>query len=136
MPAQPLYILMVDDDSEDLELMEEAFSNASEGNVTLCQLADGNQVLSYLDGIPDEQLPCLIILDYNMPGMKGSEVLALLCSKERYKPIPKVILSTSNAKLHVEECKRNGAVGYFVKPNNLKEVSELAATMLQICKAA
>lgn len=137
MAENKLRLLMADDDAEDLELMEDAFSETAQGDdLHLYKLDDGKRVVDYLEHLPDEALPCLIILDYNMPGMKGSEVLSKLCQLPRYEKIPKVILSTSSAPIHIEECKRNGSAAYFVKPNNLDELKDLAQKMIAMCDAA
>src|SRR5690348_2095731 len=117
----PSYIiLMADDDIDDLELIEEAVRDFR-SDVQLHKVTNGKAVLEYLENQPDGQLPCLIILDYNMPELNGSEVLSLLSKMPRYKHVSKVIFSTSNAPMHVSECKNNGAVDYFVKPTNMRD---------------
>jgi CheY-like chemotaxis protein len=134
MLQMPLTILIADDDKEDLELIEDAFLNNRFNDLRLHKLTDGNKVLDYLDTLKDEELPCLIILDYNMPEMKGSEVISQLSNQPRYKTIPKVILSTSNAPGHIHECKSKGAADYFVKPTTMNELNMVAKKMLSYCK--
>ena len=129
----PLTILIADDDSEDLELIEDAIKSQDPG-AALHKLTSGRAVLDYLTSQPDHELPCLIILDYNMPELTGSEVLALIGRENRYSSIPKIILSTSSTPLHIHECMNNGATEYFVKPNNLKDMHVLANKMLAFCK--
>ncbi|QEC52917.1 response regulator receiver domain-containing protein [Anseongella ginsenosidimutans] len=124
-------ILIADDDEEDLELIEEAILNF-EPNAVLHKVNDGKAVLEYLDELQDDKLPALIILDYNMPQMKGSEVLMLLGGKPRYQDVPKIILSTSGTPLYVHECKSKGALEYFVKPNTQRELDMLAEKMLAL----
>ena len=122
-------ILIADDDEEDLELIEEAILKF-EPNATLHKVNDGKAVLGYLEAVEDVELPVLIILDYNMPQMKGSEVLTQLHGRSRYEEIPKVILSTSSTPLYIHECKSKGATEYFVKPNTQRELDILAEKML------
>lgn len=122
-------ILIADDDEEDLELIEEAILNF-EPNAVLHKVNDGKAVLEYLEKLQDTMLPALIILDYNMPQMKGSEVLLQLGDRPRYQDVPKVILSTSSTPLYIHECKSNGAAEYFVKPNTQRELDILAEKML------
>ena len=133
MSASPLKILIADDDPEDLELMELAFAEIDPSAV-LIKRQTGKEALDYLITHKDGQLPCLIVLDFNMPELKGSEVLSIINKEERYDEIPKVILSTSNAPIHVHECMANGATEYFVKPTSLAEINKLAAKMLGYCK--
>ena len=72
MPSEPLSILMVDDDSEDLELIGDAIRTV-ESDARLHMLTSSRSALEYLDST--SELPCLIVLDYNMPEMNGAQLL-------------------------------------------------------------
>lgn len=133
MGKNKVNILMADDDIEDIELIEEAILNI-EPDATLHKFFNGQSAIEFLHAAPDDSLPCLIILDYNMPELKGSEVLSFMKSKKRYDTIPKVVLSTSNASMHQYECLNNGASEYIVKPDNMKELNGLAKKLLTYCK--
>jgi CheY-like chemotaxis protein len=133
MESTPLSILMADDDFEDLELFEFAITGVQPG-IHLHKCKTGKEAVEYLANTQDTDLPCLIILDYNMPELTGAEVLSIICKEERYKNIPKIVLSTSNAPIHVHECMRNGATAYLVKPNSLPEIDKLAREMLSYCE--
>ncbi len=133
MASTPPTILIADDDPEDLELIEMAFADV-DPTAVLVKRQTGREALDYLVGNQDGQLPCLIILDFNMPELKGSEVLSIISKQERFDDIPKIILSTSNAPLHVHECMANGATEYFVKPTSLAEINKMAKKMLGYCK--
>src|SRR5689334_13305638 len=109
-------ILITDDDHEDLELIEEAILNANPG-VELQKFTDARTALAFLNSMGDKDLPCLIILDYSMPELNGSEMLFYIKQNVRYNQIPKIVLSTSNSPLHIHECISNGATEYLVKPN-------------------
>jgi CheY-like chemotaxis protein len=125
-------ILLADDDVEDLELLEGAILDLD----TLSKIhavSNGKLVLDYLEKATDDQLPCLIVLDYNMPEMNGAEVLQEICNKARYKKIPKVIWSTSNNNAYIQECLSKGATTYFVKPATNKQLQDLAREMLDFC---
>src|SRR5690606_26106550 len=117
-------ILIADDDAEDLELIEEAILSFKP-NVRLHKVNDGKAAVDDLATLQDHKLPALIILDYNMPQLKGSEVLLQLGAQPRYDAVPKVILSTSNTAIYIDECKRQGAAEYFVKPNTQRELDLL-----------
>jgi len=122
-------ILLADDDIEDVELLQEVIK-VKEPDVAVHSVSNGKQVMEYLASCTDESLPGLIILDYNMPELTGSEVLSQMAEQSRYKYIPKLILSTSNAYIHMQECIKNGATDYFVKPNSMRELEELTEKML------
>ena len=131
MNDDPITILIAEDDPEDMELIVGAILVA-EPTAHLHKFADGLSAVEYLRTRSEEDLPSLIILDYNMPGLTGAQVLRSISTEERYKLIPKVVLSTSNAALHKYECMRNGAAEYFVKPSSWKELNDLAKTILKL----
>lgn len=124
---------MADDDFEDLELIETAITTV-DPEANLHKVPNGKAAIDYLERQRDHELPCLIILDYNMPELTGSEVLALICKRKRYENIPKIILSTSNTPAFITECMNNGATEYFVKPDNMTALTSLARKMLDYCK--
>ena len=98
----PLQILIADDDAEDLELLEEAILDA-EPNSSIDKAMSGKGALQYLDGYTAKEVPHLIVLDYNMPGITGSDILNMIGQQERFSYVPKVILSTSSAPTHINE---------------------------------
>lgn len=126
-------ILIADDDLEDLELIEDAILDA-EPQVELHKFTNGLTVIEYLNSRLDEELPCLIILDYNMPELNGAQLLLSLKAQERYRSIPKVVLSTSNAPPHIHECLSNGATEYLVKPDSMKTLTSLVERLLTFCR--
>jgi CheY-like chemotaxis protein len=126
-------ILIADDDTEDLELIEDAIMRHDPSS-KLHKLNNGKSVIDYLAKQPDNDLPCLIMLDYNMPELTGLQVLSILKTQSRYQHIPKIILSTSSTPIHIHECINNGASEYFVKPNNLKDLDALMLKILGYCK--
>lgn len=126
-------ILIADDDPEDLELIEEAILNV-DPETELHKFSNGLTAMEYLNGIPDASLPQLIVLDYNMPEQNGAWLLSSMQIKDRYNLIPKIVLSTSNAPLHINECMNNGATEYIVKPDNMRELQALGKKLLGLCR--
>jgi CheY-like chemotaxis protein len=131
IPA-PTIILAADDDLEDLDLIEDAIRKF-EPDAIFHKVTNGKAVIEFLEVQPDSELPCLIIVDYNMPELNGAEVLAQICVEPRYEKIPKVVLSTSSAKLHIHECMNNGATEYFIKPDNVHELHATVKKKLSYC---
>lgn len=134
MNGTALRVLIADDDSEDLELMESSILSTGK-NVELSLVPGGELILRHLEDQPDHKLPMLMIIDYNMPVINGAEVLLKLNSNVRYRPIPKFILSTSNSEHHIRECMNNGADGYFVKPDTKPDLDKLAIKLLSYCRS-
>lgn len=131
MVRDAISILMADDDSEDLELIEEQIL-AVEPTVRLDKFTDGLSAYDYLRSRTDNELPSLIILDYNMPGLNGSQILASLKGSARYGSIPKIVLSSSNTEKYIRECLNNGASEYIVKPDNMPGIRELAKKLVSL----
>jgi len=131
MSRTHIKILVADDDPEDLELMEEHILSV-EPTVKLDKFMDGLSAFEYLRSRPDSELPSLIILDYNMPGLNGCEVLSSLKMTNRCISIPKIVVSSSNNKKFIDECMHNGAIEYIVKPDNVSEIHDLAQKLVSL----
>ncbi len=126
-------ILLAEDDADDRELIIDAFTTI-DTSLVLHTVPDGNSALRYLNNLSKENLPCLIVLDYNMPDLNGAEVLKHIGADKRYTGIPKVMLSTSNASNYVTECMKYGANQYLVKPSSFKELVIIAQQLLDMCR--
>lgn len=131
MPSGKRLILLVDDDPDDIDLLDEAFSSLNPSPDLITALS-GRQALDLLLNRPDDQLPDLIILDYNMPDMTGAEVLGRIRNVDRLNHTLKVVWSTSNASLYENICRENGATHFFRKPDNLEEINSLAMKLLAL----
>ena len=128
-------ILLADDDPDDQELIINAFTEVSP-SFKLHIVNDGKEVMSFLSTVSDSKLPCLIVLDYNMPELNGAQVLQKLTDDKRYENIPKIILSTSNNPKYIQDCLHKGANAYRVKPDNFNQLVVLAKEMLDLCGKA
>lgn len=132
MSGKQKFILLADDDREDVELLEEAITGL-EPDTKVHAVTTGKMVLDYLENKVNGELPGLIVLDYNMPEMNGAEVLDQICSEVRYEKIPKAIWSTSGTSEYIKECMEKGANAYFIKPSNNKQLQQLAQDILDMC---
>ena len=126
------FILLGEDDIDDQELLKEVFASI-DGSYRLLFANTGEQVLSALGKLSDNQLPCLIVLDYNMPGANGAEILKELKKQPRYENIPCIIWSTSGSDTYKTLCLKLGAVDYLIKPSRIKEMADIVRYMLSVC---
>ena len=126
-----LQIFIADDDPDDVELLEEAILE-QEPTSAVAIATNGKTAIEKLDQLRDDELPHLIILDYNMPGLGGCAILDHLATLARYRNIPRVMLSTSDAELYKRECLEKGATDYFVKPSTKKDLDAIAGQMIDI----
>jgi CheY-like chemotaxis protein len=129
----PPLILLADDNPDDQSFIRDAFAYVN-ANVQLKILDSGVELLQHLKILDEEDLPSLIVLDYNMPKQNGAETLKLLLENERYKNIPIIMLSTSYYKAHIDKCIAIGANGYLIKPDNLFSWQQVALNMLDYMK--
>lgn len=121
------YILIADDDPDDLQIFEEAF-NLAYSHIRVVSVHDGDDVLTYL-GAHEDALPELIILDYNMPRVSGAECLWKLAATPRYGSIPKVVWTTSHRELEIGKCIALGATRVFLKPMDDKELLRIVVQL-------
>jgi DNA-binding response OmpR family regulator len=126
------FILLGEDDIDDEELLKEVFSQV-DSSFNLVFVNNGKDVIPELEKMAGGKLPCLIILDYNMPSFNGSEILRELMKHSRYNSIPKIIWSTSNSTTYKEQCLELGACDYVTKPSSMRELVEVARYMLSFC---
>ena len=117
-------ILIVDDNTDNRQLLSDI---AESMQLTPVQAASGGEALR----IAQDQLPDLIILDVNMPGMSGFEVVALLKSNERTAKIPVIMLTAMTDVDHRVQGLQLGADDYVAKPFNPRELMERMRTRLR-----
>jgi CheY-like chemotaxis protein len=132
-PLKP--ILVVEDSTEDFTALGRAFrKHALQNPVLRCE--DGDQALEYLQGygkLPQwpSSLPAIVLLDLNMPGTDGREVLKTIKQDPRLHNIPVVIFTTSSNAKDVEECYRLGANSYLTKPVSYPGLEEKVRLIVQ-----
>lgn len=126
-------VLLVDDDEDDIELLTEILAGL-EPALKVVAMSSGKKAVDYISKSQAEELPGLIILDYNIPDMTGAEVLNVIGKDNRLKFTPKVVWSTSDASLYEQICKSSGATQYYKKPDNINAITALAKEMLSILK--
>jgi CheY-like chemotaxis protein len=117
-------ILIVEDSPQDYEATVRALRKAGLVN-SIMHCVDGDEALDYLYQRGDHAdpqkapRPGIILLDLNMPGTDGREVLADIKQNDDLKVIPVVVLTTSSDERDIEECYRAGANSYVQKPVDL-----------------
>lgn len=120
-PASLRPILLVEDSPEDYEVLQWAFRRTGLVN-PLKRCATGDEALDYLmrrGAYADPALapePGIILLDLNLPGTDGREVLQQIKRTDGLKQIPVVILTTSDHPNDVRACYDSGANSYVQKP--------------------
>ena len=131
IPSSKL-ILLGEDDIDDEELLKELFSSV-DNSFELTFINNGRHVIEHLNALPDQQLPCLLVLDYNMPELNGADILENLKDKQRYWHIPKIIWSTSGTETYRKKCLELGAEDYIIKPARVSELIQAIRYMISYC---
>src|SRR5687768_1982995 len=99
-------ILLIEDDSDDVELLQEAFEN-NNLQVEMNVIPNGSLAVEFIQSC--SSCPDIIIMDYNLPKVHGREVLLELKKATALKHVPVVILTTSSVKEDMEYAYENGA---------------------------
>lgn len=115
------HILLVEDSEVDYETVIRAFKKGKLDN-PIIRCPDGDDALDYLHRrgrYADPALsprPVLVLLDLNLPGTDGREVLEEMKSDQDLKDIPVIVMTTSSDQRDVERCYKDGANSYVTKP--------------------
>jgi CheY-like chemotaxis protein len=123
-------ILLVEDDSNDIVLLQRAFQKAGLRSV-LRIVRDGEQAIQYLSGQgiysnrERHPLPFLVLLDLKMPGTNGFEVLQWARAEQDLKRLLIVVLTSSHLQTDVDRAYELGANSYLVKPVEFSEMVNL-----------
>lgn len=125
-------ILLVDDDPDDLEFYGESMRHVKP-SLVIREANSGIKALEYLNKAKSEHaLPCLIILDVNMPMMSGRETLLEIKKDKDLVSIPIVIFSTASSPRE-KQYFTDYEIEFFTKPCSLSEMQLLARKLLRYC---
>jgi CheY-like chemotaxis protein len=115
-----LRVLLVEDDQDHLFLIRRALSDLDGATVAVDEAANGEQALSYLERarFDDHALPQLVLLDLKIPRLDGFEVLRRIRADSLLRPLPVVVLTSSEQEEDREQALRLGATWYVCKPTD------------------
>jgi len=127
------HILLIEDSRADAKIIERALRESKVAH-RLTVIADGRSALEYLFGLRDENIPTnsepdLILLDLNLPGLDGCQVLTQIKKDPMLRIIPVVILTTSHREEDVLQTYLAGANTYIPKPAEYPSYRDLVATL-------
>lgn len=115
------HLLVVEDCTADWRLIRLGVERCRDCATTFVENADEAMAILRRRSADRAVHPDLLLLDLNLPGTSGHELLEVLASDEALKTIPVVVFSASPHPLDVKRARRGGARDYIVKPRNLDE---------------
>ncbi|MCC5601548.1 MULTISPECIES: response regulator [Nostoc] len=124
-------LLVVEDSNEDFRMLQRLMRRMSVQN-PIHRCTNGDEVLDFLYQQGSEALrnskvalrPSVILLDLNLPGIDGRDILDRLKQDKSFKEIPIVVFTTSSNPKDIELCYQKGANGYLVKPMDAQELKK------------
>ena len=127
-------ILYVDDDEDDRQLLFDAIKKA-DPQLNLILKEDGLKAINYLDKVlhPPDTLPCLIILDLNMPYLDGRSTFQKIRTNPLFQKIP-VVIFTSSQNPNDKNFFQNAGIELISKPHDFSCMHGIARRMLQYCE--
>ena len=131
---EPIDILLVEDDPADVLLAREAFEDFKLRN-HIVVLGDGRAALAYLRRTGphlDARLPGLILLDLNLPGIDGRELLEHLAADPELAAIPVVVLTSSLAERDILRARQLRVTDYMIKPVDFHRIAEVVRHVEQL----
>lgn len=123
MTARGVHVLVVDDNSDDIELFRLSFARASPG----CTVTGASSTRAAGTMLLEGGLrPDLVLLDWKMPGMRGPDLLRTLRADARTVGLPVLVFSSSDDPTDQRDAYGAGATAWLVKPPGLAEYESLA----------
>ncbi len=130
--GRPAEIMLVEDNRGDVLLASRAFKEAQFEN-RLSVAGTAEIALATLKACVEEglRLPDIILLDLNLPGMSGRDLLTIIKSEDALRHIPVIVLSSSAAEADVNGSYHHHANAYIVKPVDLDKFRHVISSIEQ-----
>jgi CheY-like chemotaxis protein len=123
-------IYIVDDDPDDRQIILDAFLERSP-SIDYAFIENAETLLESLYATEIE-LPALILLDLNMPGMLGLHALKEIRSNKQFSQIPIIVLTTSTLHQDRKASYELGASCYLRKPDSFAELVEITDSIVKL----
>jgi CheY-like chemotaxis protein len=129
-------ILIVEDSDEDFDVLRLLLVSIGVRNplkrcATSAEALDAFARYGRRGGPRAEQLPAMMLLDLNLPGIDGRELLRRFRADARLRVVPVVVLSTSANPRDVRFCYEAGANAYMVKPLDLDRLERMLRSAVE-----
>jgi len=122
-------ILYVDDDEDDVELFSDAIRIINP-DIKIAIAKNGLEALKYLYSI--NELPCLIVLDLNMPYLDGKQTFQKIRDNPPLQNVP-VIVYTSSSNPSDKSLFDSLGIDFITKPHDFSLMSKVAQQIISKC---
>ena len=118
----PKNILYVEDNKDAITFFNRIVNKL--GDYRFRTTEDGASAIKFLEEEKDFE-PEMILLDINLPGMNGFEILQHVRSKSEYKNVPVIMFTSSDDTGDIRKSYEYGANAYLIKPDSLNSLKEV-----------
>lgn len=118
----PKKILYVEDNKDAITFFNRIVNKL--GDYRFMTTEDGQSAIKFLEEEKDFE-PEMILLDINLPGMNGFEILQHVRSKNEYKHVPVIMFTSSDDTSDIRKSYEYGANAYLIKPDSLNSLKEV-----------
>lgn len=132
--TRPLIIIIEDSMADVLLLQRALLEHNFEADVEV--IGDGESAMTRTSQLSEhaDRMPCLFVLDLNLPRYDGLEVLAHIRSISKFNAIPVAVLTTSDSPDERDHAQRLGVTEYWKKPMDLDEFFALGEPLMRLCQ--
>jgi CheY-like chemotaxis protein len=132
MDKKPKTILYIDDDPDDREILSSAVKEMN-CDVNVIEVENGIKALDYLNRVKKSgHLPCLILLDLNMPMLDGKETLVRIRQDNSFEKVPVIVYTSSNNPNDKIFFDKQGVL-LITKPPNILFLRKIVERLLNYC---
>ena len=129
-PLSPLVV--VEDNDEDFEALSRVLRETTARD-QIVRYETGEQAVA---GLLDGERPALVILDLNLPGIEGLDVLARVKRDPVRRIVPIIVLSGSRRQEDIDAAYDAGANAYLAKPLDFAELRRVVISMFEFWQVA
>lgn len=112
-------VFILEDNDDDYEMIERSFQKL-QSKISIKRFIAGEELIEHIECLGNEIFSeiSFLLLDLNLPGLNGFDVLSHLNNDSNLKILPSIVFTTSNNHKDVEKAYALGANSYIVKPDN------------------
>jgi CheY-like chemotaxis protein len=127
------YVVHVDDDKDDAQWLKESFSLYRK--IAVRHFPDAGSFLKANAELSPKISPCLMVIDLNLPDIKGLELIAKIKSDPIFNKVPIVVYTTGYSPVDKAKCDKLN-IELFKKPNTVQDWQAIGEVMALRCTQA